>query len=143
MSVEAWIDPDDVQPTGSCCSMIVSKQVTVVTGWELGLKAEPLQSVLIDREADPVFEEVFHEIPTTGFVHVVGTFDGSSLRLFVNGELAIEGASTVLLPDHDAPLRIGASDGNEPFAGVIDEVAIYAGALSEERVLAHYVAGSM
>ena len=70
----------------------------------------------------------------------------------------IDGAQTFNLPgfashvlDHnDGDIRIGANGGSfmlwyedsnlYPFAGMIDEVAIYNSALSAERVAAHYSA---
>lgn len=88
--------------------------------------------------------------PNAGaFHHFAGTYrqlaDGIELTLYVDGALArsdnIPGnlANTV----NNAALTIGASAaGLEPFLGLIDEVAIYSRALSEDEIAAIHRAGS-
>ncbi|MEJ7733151.1 MAG: LamG domain-containing protein [Polyangiaceae bacterium] len=138
-SVEAWIRPDDVQPA-PCCSMIVSKQVAPLDdGWQIGF-AQDGQAAFVAREVDPLYELVGAPIPTGKYVHVVGTFASPTLRLYIDGTEAQAIRSTVLLSDHSAPLKIGARDAGEAYAGLIDEVAVYDHALSAERVLAHFIA---
>ena len=65
-------------------------------------------------------------LPTGQWSHVAGTWDGATLRLYVNGTLR---ASTVLggtLPNSAGALRIGGNTvWNEWFAGAIDEVRAY------------------
>ena len=75
--------------------------------------------------------------------HVVGTWDGTNLRLYINGSLV--GSPTA---DASANLTIGACTIGDQvgatglrFPGTIDEVAIYNTALSAARVAAHYTAG--
>ena len=76
--------------------------------------------------------------------HVVGTYDGSNLRLYFNGsEVGSALADSTSIGAFTAALNIGRS----PLGGVtgtdcqIDEVAIYGSALSAARVSAHYNAG--
>src|SRR2546425_1586970 len=73
--------------------------------------------------------------------HVVGTFDGTTLRLYVNGALsASAGASP--LSGGSGPSYIGRLGQNiYPFQGTLDEVAVFPVALSAERVRAHWVGG--
>jgi hypothetical protein len=75
--------------------------------------------------------------------HVVGTYDGSMLRLYVNGaQVGSVAAATLATGSGPAFIgRLGAEGSNPgilPFNGVIDEVAVYSGALTPTRVLAHY-----
>jgi Concanavalin A-like lectin/glucanases superfamily/Immunoglobulin domain len=78
--------------------------------------------------------------------HLVGTYDGTNKRFFVDGVLVgIDQAGFV--PNRARPLRIGAganenSVGQFFFNGQIDEPAVYNGVLSPDRILAHYKAGS-
>lgn len=80
------------------------------------------------------------------WAHLVGTYDGTEKRFYVNGELI--GSQTVFIaPNTARVLRIGggATDldtGNFFFEGAIDEVAIYPMALSQERILVHYAIGA-
>ena len=77
------------------------------------------------------------------WTHVVGTYDGSTLRLYVNGA-PVGSAAAATLASGSGPAfigRLGAEGSNPgilPFSGVIDEVAVYSGVLSPSRVLAHY-----
>jgi hypothetical protein len=75
--------------------------------------------------------------------HVAMTYDGSSLKLYVNGKL--DGSAAVSGPvlTSDQPLVIGGeSPGPWNFQGLIDEVSLYDRALSETEVRAIYGAGS-
>jgi subtilisin-like proprotein convertase family protein len=82
--------------------------------------------------------------------HVLGTFDGQRLRIYVNGALqGTYNAPAALTPcKNNEPLRIGGYESNYPyrmdtFAGRIDEVTLYNRALteSEARELYAYQAG--
>jgi hypothetical protein len=78
------------------------------------------------------------------WTHLVGTYDGTTERFYVNGELAGSAATTLLL-NESRPFRIGAGStevdtAENFFKGIIDEVAVYNTALSEARVKAHYAA---
>jgi hypothetical protein len=75
-------------------------------------------------------------IPDRTWTHVVGTYDGSFMRLYINGVLSSEVARTGTFNADSAPLIIGsdpASD-NRRFSGRVDEMAIYNKALSPEEV---------
>lgn len=88
-------------------------------------------------------------LPAGVFSHVVVTYDGTSLRLYVDGALAGGPvAATGELPDTTANAVAGARvSGNTPignaahFRGDLDELALYDQALPAPRVLAHYRAG--
>jgi hypothetical protein len=93
---------------------------------------------------DPASFTVTAALPSTGFAHVVCTYDGAVIRLYVNGAQVGQntdgrGSRTVT-----EPTVIGAASLTEGFfAGSIDEVAVYAAALTPARVQDHYRAGSM
>jgi hypothetical protein len=72
--------------------------------------------------------------------HLAGTYDGTSLRLYVDGVLrAGPTACNAYGVLGSQVWRIGGrSDGIIPCDGSIDEAAIYAYALTDEQVAAHY-----
>jgi hypothetical protein len=75
------------------------------------------------------------------YLHVVGTYNGAKLALYVNGRLKDEADDVRALRPIDASLIIGCAyygELAEPTLGVIDEAAIYARALTPERIAAHY-----
>jgi hypothetical protein len=76
--------------------------------------------------------------------HIVSTYDGSNLRIYINGSLIATTPSTRSIENHTLPLRLGSgSSGADFLGGVVDEVAIYSSALSLARIQAHYNAGRL
>jgi hypothetical protein len=73
--------------------------------------------------------------------HVAATWDGATMRLFINGEETTSGPFQGPVHYDDNPVLIGADDdgggvpGNAFFLGQIDEVRISEGALSPEDFL--------
>jgi len=69
------------------------------------------------------------------WTHLASTYDGTTLRLFVNGEQVATKAATGAMPNTTGALRIG---GNAPwgeyFSGLIDEVRVYNRALSVSEI---------
>ncbi len=79
--------------------------------------------------------------PTNGATyHLVGTYDGTQARFYVNGVLQQVARNEALNLVYGAAYIGRDIDGNN-FLGTIDEVWIYNTALSAARVLAHYNAG--
>jgi hypothetical protein len=78
--------------------------------------------------------------------HLIGTWDGSTLLVYVNGvATGVPATSNLRLRQGDVGgfLYIGQNANGASFAdAVIDEVAIYERVLPAERILAHYQAGA-
>ncbi|MDR3634067.1 MAG: PKD domain-containing protein, partial [Isosphaeraceae bacterium] len=77
--------------------------------------------------------------PSTGTRHfIVGTYDGSAIRLYVDGVLAATSAATGAIPTTTDPLAIGnkplSTHPYDPFAGILDEVSIHSIALSASQI---------
>jgi hypothetical protein len=78
------------------------------------------------------------------YSHVVGTFDGFTLVLYVNGREVDAMPSPLVLGENDGPLQLAGAptaDNCVSFAGSIDEVAIYDTVLSDTSVAQHYKVG--
>lgn len=76
--------------------------------------------------------------------HVVGTWDGSNLRLYINGAL-VAGPTAFAGPitSSASPFSIGSIvSGSFPLAGSVDEIAVYPSALSATQIRGHYNAGT-
>ncbi len=83
------------------------------------------------------------DLAGSAWVHLVGLYDGANWKLYRNGtEIATAAAPVGALTVTNGDWAIG-STGNgwaDPFAGVIDEVAIYDHALTAAQVKAHATA---
>ena len=157
MSVEAWVKPD---ATWTSYPRIVSKERYNRTetsptptigadhsGW--ALVGHPDSGpyghrVTLERYAGATNTSVMTTAPLPSGVwsHLVATYDGTTMRIYVNGTLSARAPSSVSLLDGTNAFSIGSATGwSDFFDGGIDEVAVYGTALSPERVLAHYNAG--
>ena len=77
------------------------------------------------------------------WTHVVGTYDGSQVRIYINGMLEPPGGdcyATGAIKTDSSDLTIGAGD--NWFPGMLDEVAIWNRALSDDEVLRLYRRGA-
>jgi glucose/arabinose dehydrogenase len=69
------------------------------------------------------------------FYHLACTWDGSAVRLYINGALDDSSAQTIVASANSAPLFIGQYGGDvDRMDGVIDEVRIYSVALSAAQI---------
>lgn len=74
-------------------------------------------------------------LPTNTWTHLASTYDGSNLRLYVNGTLVRTVAATGNMSASTGALRIGGNSiWGEYFAGLIDEAHIYSRALSAAEI---------
>lgn len=83
-----------------------------------------------------------------GLYHVVGTYDGVNIRIYVNGVLQGTTAQTGAI-SYASIASLGLAFGNDPsttdanLQGLLNEVAIYPYALSASRIAYHYRQGSV
>ena len=69
--------------------------------------------------------------------HFAGTFDGKTMKVYINGKLEGEADNNVPITPSDLELWIGGDDNGRPtdhFPGKIDEVRLYEKALSEADI---------
>lgn len=151
ITIDAWINPSTVgDPSGlvflmfkgdSCCGDTQSY------GFLWGTESM-LQSIIFRLGNSTTNTEIRSDpIPLNEFTHVAGTYDGTTMRLYINGVLDVSGTTTLgQLQVTASPLIIGSSLRNGTtqnfFQGLVDEVEIFNRALSADEILAIYNAGS-
>ncbi len=72
------------------------------------------------------------------FVHVAATFDGTSMRLYLDGVLAASRSFSGAIIHSKAQLSFGAAADRFNFGGSLDEVSIFGRALSLLEIQEHY-----
>ena len=149
VSVEAWVNTDTVSTFTR--PIVSGPYLASVTNncfmlWAANSPFTPAFTIVSSSGLQDSANGTTPLVPGTWY-HLVGTWDGSTVSLYVNGVLEGQASSSLtmatgLVSDY---IRIAASDdsGTLQWDGYIDEVAIYEKALSPERVLAHYYAGAL
>ena len=70
-------------------------------------------------------------------MHVVATYDGNTIKLYINGQLDTSMADQFEIASNDLALALGAEhDGYRSYSGSMDSVSIYDRALSAQEVQA-------
>ena len=151
-SVEAWVKPTAQVSDPISQDLIFGQGIGTVQ-----LVAQPgatgVRIVFLFGTDKYTFYEVASEseIPIGQFSHLTGTWDGTTLRLYINGALEAESSPGAAPVDSGCDFFIGgfstSGDGDcnyegQFFSGLIDETAFYRRALSAAEVQASYKAGS-
>lgn len=140
-SIDAWVNP---RITGSG-GMVVSKFNGGVIG-EYLLSVDEFGVVFFAREIFPFGLGSTAAIPFGELSHITATYDGTTMKIYINGLLDISEVRGAQATDTTTPVLIGANlRGGLPetfFDGLIDEVEIFNRALTADEVLAIFDAGN-
>jgi serine/threonine protein kinase len=152
-SVEAWINPFDYP------SHVITRQ-SLIFGQSFGQVQFVIRSgikgvrVAVQFGTDDLtFYEIqsANEIPIRQFSHVAGTWDGSELRLFINGVLNAQSVPRVSPVDSRCAFFIGGLYSAETnncyyigqfFNGLIDEIRFFGRSLSAAEIQASFEGSS-
>jgi hypothetical protein len=105
----------------------------VLERWVANTKRFAVYTGSIGGSASPIALNAWH--------HVVGTYDGTNLVLYVDTAKVASMEDTTQQASKDVPFVFGGKNASEgTLLGSMDEVAVYASALSAARVKAHFEA---
>ena len=130
LTLEAWVSP----AVSNGWRTIIFKELDAIYELYASSSSGPGAGVNIGG-----YQEVFSgtRLPTNTWSHVATTWDGTTLRLYVNGVQVASRAVAGTLSATSNPLRIGGNaNWGEYFAGTIDEVRVYNRALSAAEIQA-------
>jgi len=133
MTIEAWVAPTTVTDWRT----IVLKEKAAGLAWSLYASNDlGLSAGYVNIGADIVANGT-SRLPLNAWSHVAVTYDGTSLRLYVNGTLNSATSVTGATATSALPMRIGGNSiWGEFFSGRIDDVRIYNRALSPAELQA-------
>ena len=144
-SLEAWVKPDVVNANYRA---IISSTAWPSGGHKVGYALWSQTSGLaVERYAGTSAVQTALDqtaLPTSTYTHVVATYDGGNLSVYANGALMVAVFMQLSVETTQAPFQIGDDNSRHlpPWEGNIDEVAVYAHALSAAQVMEHYRVGS-
>jgi hypothetical protein len=154
-SIEVWVYPTNGAASGGIKPLVSEGFVNVLNGPSLGNQAVSL-GVTIGSYNNIIYFSTFNgagtktEIDTATYAantwhHIVGTFDGTTMKMYNNGLLVntkvppADALGHTFAADLVTPLLIGSGGNqNSVFGGVIDEVAIYKTVLAATDVTNHF-----
>ena len=135
VTIEAWVNPSALSGWRS----VVLKEGNDALAYALYAHdngPRPAAYVNTGQAADRRTEGVT-ALPLNTWTHLAMTFDGATLRLYVNGVLARSRAFTGNIVNRPGQLAIGGNNvWGEWFAGLIDDVRIYNRALTVAEIQA-------
>jgi len=136
LSVEAWVNPDSL----SDYAAVVTKSTNTSFDDGYGLMAYDGKLVFY---INSLTSRVEASIPTGRFSHVVGTYDGRRLSIYVDGQLAEQLVLDATIQHSSEALEIGRGGQESSYGwdGTIDEVALYDRVLTPREVATHHEAG--
>ncbi len=131
-TIEAWVRPSIA--TGVRAVVVKERSANIAYGlYQRGITNRPssiARTSALNRATGSI------AVPADVWTHLATTWDGTQLRIYVNGIERGSMATTGLIGLGNGPLRIGGSSfATEWFKGAIDEVRVYAQAISAEQIL--------
>ena len=143
ITVEAWVHPDGLPTTnGSIRYIAIKSQAYMLRMERVSDQVRFAFFVYGDGSYGPFVHSGALTIAAGTTYHVVGTYDGSQLRLYINGAEQASTPRTVTINDSLHPLFLGSWGANHLWDGRLDEIAIYLTALTGSAIGQHYAAGT-
>lgn len=137
ITLAAWI-----RPTHVATQYLIKKAILGSTdGYELSLSSSGKVFFRLDQASHAntyrVDSTTSYAIDGSTWMQVAATYDGTTMRLYINGVQEASLAGPAAIGSNSTSLGIGAQpDGTSPFVGAIDEARIWARALSPSEIQA-------
>ena len=132
MTLEAWVNPSAL---GSVWRTVVLKESPGYFRYALYANNDvngPSGHVYVNSDLDA---RATSRLPLNTWAHLATTYDGATVRVYVNGTQVASRAVTGAMSASTNPLRIGGNTvWSEWFRGLIDEVRVYDRALSPAEI---------
>ncbi|MGQ0701048.1 MAG: LamG-like jellyroll fold domain-containing protein [Panacagrimonas sp.] len=142
LTFEAWVRPT----TGAIVGRIIDKQLAGGEGNNGYLFDFPFSNTgLVRVIVGNTVVSAVTPVPGNVFSHVAATWDGATVKLYVNGVLDNSAVRAAPINPSVRRLAIGTGTnnaGNTRFTGLIDELKIYDRALSDAEIQGIVAAGS-
>ena len=132
LSLSAWIQPLKLG------AWVAVAEKGIHLNWSYGFFIEPDATLSFEVSTGPANNLVCCvgnvELEIGEWYHIFGSYDGKTVKAYVDGKLAGEmpGADAVHITE-GLPFTIGSRNGQNHFAGAVDEVAFWNEAISVEE----------
>jgi len=126
VTMEAWINPANLS---AWMSFGVKGDITY------GMFVNPEAYVRMHYSGGTTLDTPAGTIKANEWTHVVGTYDGQTVTIYLNGIKQAEVKASAAIPASVATFVIGGTqESRDWFSGMIDEVKLYSRGLTEDEV---------
>jgi YVTN family beta-propeller protein len=138
VSLEAWIKPVSIPAAGAFASVLTKPE-----SYSLQFNGPKLEFNIMQAGTRRRLQAATGAIVAGSVYHVVGTYDGTTQRLYINGTQVASAALTGAITTNTNQLNIASWNGSSEFlAGTVDEAAVYPTVLSPTKIANHYATGT-
>jgi hypothetical protein len=132
-SVTAWVRATGAWGTGGNVDVIMRKGDANPCIWQIDIANGKLEASQTDGAGAPGATTLL----TNKWYHVAGTFDGATVKLYVNGAIDLSIAYPSTITPNGLPIYIGGHMGStDVLQGVLDDVRFYNRALTAGEIAA-------
>jgi methionine-rich copper-binding protein CopC len=136
MTLEAWVDPTAAS-TGYTAVMIKERTNGLAYGLYASDGAGQPPGAYVDKSGTDYNADGLASLPLNTWTFLTGTYDGTTLNIYVNGTLASSQSVGGNIMSSTGALRIGGdSIWGEYFQGLIDSIRIYNAPLNQGQIRA-------
>lgn len=123
MTLEAWVNPS----VSSGTRAVIVKERQVDASYGLFHASPSVPGIKVATDGRTTFAKGASALPLNAWSHLAATYDGATLRLFVNGvQVTTSTAAAGPMVPGPGPLSIGGTGlASQWFKGLIDEVRVY------------------
>ena len=132
MTIVAWVNADG-WPSG--WNHIVRKTPENPRFYILGVHNTGLAFIFLQTEAQQIADvQGVTALPDGEWIHLAMTYDGADVTIYFNGEVEVTAPASGAIQASDGELRIGRGAPAGYLAGVVDEIAVFSVALSQDEI---------
>jgi PKD repeat protein len=126
VTITAWIHPSTMRGYGRIAAKTHSSNTSPWVLYGLSLNPEGYALMELASDTDRGWAKSAAPIPLHRWTHLAGTYDGQSIKLYINGQLETTSPFTGPLTLNHEPFSIGRSSyDRDYFQGHIDDVRLY------------------
>ena len=147
ITLEAWINPESFStPLSFDSPTFIDKGSNLISFYISSGATNQLRFILDTSSGTATDYAGTTDLITNQWYHAVATYNGSSVKIYLNGNLESSFSRTGTVSNNNLDLIVGSgwsgSNPNSfPFDGEIDEVAMYNRSLNAEEIRDHYLRG--
>lgn len=146
-TVEVWLTHSGKNALQGIITKAYSHGTGNNDGWGMAINNSDIS---ITRASGTATQGASSTVVGGTVAHAVGTYDGTTLTLYINGTAVSASTTAISIPANTEPLYIangsspggGPGDGSKRYQGKLDEIAIYDRALTAAEVSEHYTVGT-